>query len=326
MEEIIFCKEAMKTECLHHYLGLNGQDITGISCTNPSYLKAYTPYRVGLRSPYIGGCVLTQLTPAHISRNLTDLSLSLGEDNVIALADMFAILQKYGPGMAGSSTTVYSDRINAFVKAVEKYQATLMEYRQAARASPAVRRLAEEKARTAFQDLQVRFRHSLASVTKHSRSRKDTPLHSIKRALHLARDSRRITKLNITNHVQANNLVMLSKNMTFFGFGMAVIDLGSRTGNIHNSAQAGENWERQLFIESLCLGGSAIAGGAVAKAGSAALTLLVTATPITWIGLIICGAVVAGAVAGTAIWANQYLQNNGRYIYDSIMSSRIGSL
>jgi hypothetical protein len=325
MEEIIFCKEGMKTECLHHYLGLNGQDITGISCSNPSFLRAYTPYRVGLKSPYIGGCVLTQLTPAHISRSLTDLSISLGEDNVIALADMFAILQKYGLGVVGSSTTVYSDRIKTFVKAVEKYQAALMEYRQVAKASPAAKRLAEQKARTAFKDLQVRFRHSLASVTKHSKSRKGTPLTSVQRALNLARDNRRITKLNITSHVQANNLVMLSKNMKLLGNGLAFIDLGSRVGNIHNSYQAGENWERELFIESISFASSATAGIHIINTGSAALTLLVAATPITWVGLIFCGIVVACVAAATSMAIDTQLKKHGGSLYDKIMPG-VGTL
>jgi hypothetical protein len=325
MEEIIFCKEAMKTECIHHYLGFKDQDITGISCSNPSFLNAYTPYRVGLKSPYIGGCVLTQLTPAHISRNLTDLSLTLGEDNVIALADMFAILQKYGLGVIGSSNTVYSNRIDDFVKAVKKYQAALMEYRQVAKANPAVRRLAEQKARTAFKDLQVRFRHSLASVTKHCKSQKGTPLTSVQRALNLARDNRRITKLNITSHVQANNLVMLSKNMKLFGNGLAVIDLGNRVGKIHNSTQAGENWERELFIESLSFGVSAGAGITIMEAGSAALTFLVAATPVTWVGLIFCGIVLAGVAAGTSMTIDSQLKKYGGSLYDKIMS-RVGSL
>lgn len=71
--EIILCKEAMRIERLHDYWAIDNQDIIGITETNPSFLKAYTPYSIGPLSPDFGGCVLTQLTPTPISRNLTDL-------------------------------------------------------------------------------------------------------------------------------------------------------------------------------------------------------------------------------------------------------------
>jgi hypothetical protein len=45
------------------------------------------------------------------------------------------------------------------------------------------------------------------------------------------------------------------------GNGLAVIDFGSRVGNIHNSYQAGGNWERDFFIESSSFAASAIAIG-----------------------------------------------------------------
>ncbi len=325
MNEIIFCKEPMKTELLQEHLEINGKDIVGTTCFNPTMLKPYTPYRVGLKSPHLGGCVLTQLTPTPISRNLTDLSLSLGEDNVTALADMFAILQQYGPGTIGASTSVYAHRIDGFINSVEKYQAALMEYRKIIKTNPVASSLAKQKAHAAFKNMQVCFRHSLSKIAAQSNSRKGTPLTRVQRGLNIARSGRSATKLNITSQVQANNLVMLSKNMKHLGNGLAVIEFGSRVGNIHNSYQAGENWERELFIESSSFAASAIIGSTVIKAGSTALIFLMAATPVTWVGLIFCGVAVAGVAAGSSMWINRQLQNNGGAMYDSIMS-RIGSL
>ncbi|MBI9088858.1 MAG: hypothetical protein JEZ12_06555 [Desulfobacterium sp.] len=324
MNEIIFCKEPMKTESVTKDLGINGTEIAGIACSNPTMLKPYTPYRVGLKSPHLGGCILTQLTPAPISRNLTDLSLSLGEDNVTTLADMFAILQQHGPGPIGAATSVYAHRIDGFINSVTKYQAALMEYRKIIKTNPVASALAKQKAHAAFQNMQVRFRHTLAKIASQSNARKGTPLTRLQRGLNIAKSGRSATKLNITSQVQANNLVMLSKNMKHLGNGLAIIDLGSRVGNIHNSYRTGESWERELFIESSSFAASAIAGASVVKAGSAALTLLVAATPATWVALIFCGVVVTGTV-GVSMWTNNYLQNNSGALYDSIMN-RIGSL
>lgn len=113
---------------------------------------------------------------------------------------------------------------------------------------------------------------------------------------------------------------MLSKNLKHLGDGLAFIDFGSRVGNIHNSYRAGENWERELFIESLSFAASAGAGVTVVNAGSAALTFLVAATPVSWVGLIFCGIAIAGIAAGTSMIIDTHLQKKGGAVYDKIMS------
>jgi hypothetical protein len=107
----------------------------------------------------------------------------------------------------------------------------------------------------------------------------------------------------------------------FLGNGLAVIDFGSRVGNIHNSYQAGGNWERDLFIESSSFAASAITGTAVVNVGGAALGFLMVATPVGWVGLIVGGIAVAGVAAYSSIRVNSTFKDNGGAWYDSIMTS-----
>lgn len=102
-----------------------------------------------------------------------------------------------------------------------------------------------------------------------------------------------------------------------------MLDFSSRVGNIHNSYRANQDWEREIFIESLSFIGSAVGGSLVASAGTTALTgalsLVVAATPLGWAMLIIGDATVIGASAGASILANQYGKEFSDWAYDKIM-------
>jgi len=56
------------------------------------------------------------------------------------------------------------------------------------------------------------------------------------------------------------------------------------------------------------------------KAGGVALTFLIVATPVGWIGLIVGGIVVAGVAATSSILANNLTQDIGGSLYDVIMN------
>lgn len=156
-------------------------------------------------------------------------------------------------------------------------------------------------------------------VTSQVKSRRGTPLTNFKRGSDIARSSRSIAKLDLINPVQADNLVKFTKQAKFLGNGLALIDFGSRVGNIHTSYESGRNWEREMFIESTSFVASAAAGIGVVNAGSAALVLLMVATPVGWVGLIVGGVAVAGTAAAVSIGMNSSVKNNSGAWYDSIM-------
>lgn len=316
MAEIVLCNTSLKPESLNAQCGVNADDIMSFSYTDSHVINSYTPYLVGQTPTTMDRNIASCLSPAPVARELTNLSLSFGADNTQALADITAKLREYNVGLMGASTSVYANRMNGFGKAVREYQDALMAYRKAIKTNTAAKHLAKQKAVKAFQKLQINFRHELAAVTAQTQSRRGTPLTNVTRATNIARSSRNATKLNVTSQVQANNLVKFSQHAKVLGNGLAVIDFGSRVGNIHNTYQSGGNWEREMFIESSSFATSAIAGTLAVNAG---LALLMVATPVGWVGLIIGGIAIAGTAAAVSIGMNHVVKENSGEVYDGIM-------
>jgi hypothetical protein len=217
----------------------------------------------------------------------------------------------------GASTSVYANRMGGFVDSVKNYQSALMEYRQATKNKSSFKVAAKQKAKVAFDKMQSSFKQEIKVVTNQVNSSRGTPITNFKRGVDIARSSRNIAKLDLVNTVQADNIVKFTKQAKYLGNGLAVIDFGSRMGNIHNSYKAGENWEREMFIESSSFAASAIAGTIAVEAG---LTLLIFATPVGWLGLLVGGLAIAGTAAFTSIAVNEEIKNNSGKWYDSIMT------
>ena len=319
MSEILLCNQSLDANHIQDTCGISIGALTGPGCSSPGTLQAYTPYLMG-ESTLAGQSLLSQLVPRPVAKELTDLSLSFGEDNVLALSEITKKLQEYNIGLMGAATSVYAGRIGGFAGAVKNYQDALMEYRTAMKSNSAAKALARQKAHVAFEKLQIQFRHELNAVTAKIKTNRGTPLTSSQRAVNIAGSSRNVARLNVTSQMQASDLVRFSKHANFLGNGLAVIDFTSRVGNIHNSYLAGEKWEREMFIESSSFAASAGLGLAVTEVG---LTLLLAATPVGWVGLIIGGAAVAGAAAGASMAVNGYMMNNAGSGYDKIMK-RLG--
>lgn len=318
MSEIILCKQTLSASYFKNNCGISIDSLFGVGCVKPETLTAYTPYYLGKDNSVDRG-IITQLSPMPVARELTHLSLSFGADNTLALAEMTQKLQEYNISLLGASTSIYAERMGGFVGSVKQYQSALMEYRSALRANPAVKAAAKQKAHMAFEKMQLQFRHELMVVNSRVKSNRGTPLTSAQRATNIADSSRNFVSLNVTSQVQANNLVRFTQHTKFLGNGLAVIDFGSRIGNIHNSYQSGGNWEKELFIESSSFAAGAITGAVAAKVGVAALTFLMVATPVGWVGLVVGGVAVAGAAAGASIGMSNYVKNNSGSIYDKIM-------
>lgn len=319
MSEILLCSQSLHPKALHNQCGINIDQISTLGCTKPASVAANTPYLVGEDNHGVGRKILSQLAPAQVAQGLTDLSLSYGGDNVVALSEISAKLYEYNLGLIGASTTVYANRIGGFAGAVKEYQDALLEYRQAAKGNSAAKAVAKSRAHAAFQKMQFQFRHELNAVTVQVKSRRGTPLTNASRATNIASSSRNATKLYVANQVQANNLVKFTKYAKHLGNGLVLIDVASRYGEVQNSYQAGGNWERDLFIESSSFAASAITGISVAKAGGVALGFLMVATPVGWVGLVVGGVAVAGTAAVASIGMNSYAKNNSGEFYDWIM-------
>jgi len=318
MSEIILCNKPINANALNASCGINSDELIGFGDANPATLHPYRPYLHGQNLTAAEESILCQMAPLPVSRELTNLSLSFGAENTLALAEISAKLQSYNIGMMGASTSFYAGRMQGFGGAVKSYQAALLEYRDAVKNKPAAKTAAKQKARAAFNRMQHGFKTELSIVNSRARalSRRGTPLTSSTRGINIARSSRNIVKLNVTSQVQASNLVKFGRQAKFLGNGLAVIDFTSRIGSIHNSYQSGGNWERDLFIESSSFAASATAGIISVNAG---LAILMVFTPVGWLGLIVGGLAVAGTAAVASITANNAVKNHSGGIYDAIM-------
>ncbi len=319
MSEILLCNQPLKADFLSNSCGIDPNFVHGRGCSKPSTVSAFTPYVLGQELSAFDAQVISTLSAPKVAKNLTNFSLSFGGDNAIALAEMTKKLQEYNIGLMGASTSVYANRLGGFAGAIKEYQDSLMAYRGAIKLNSASKAIAKQKAFKAFQNLQFRFKHELNAINAGIKARRGTPLSSATRATNIAQSSRNAVRLNITSQAQAHSLVKFTQHAKLLGNGLAVIDFTSRVGNIHNEYKAGGEWERELFIESSSFAASAMVGVGAVNAGAAALTFLMIATPVGWVGLIVGGLVVAGVAASSSIMANNYMKNNSGDAYDVIM-------
>lgn len=320
MSEILLCNQSLSPQNFQNQCGISIDQISAFSCTKPTMAAANTPYIIGSDHSGASRSILSQLSPSPVAKELTNLSLSYGGDNVVALAEITENLKDYNIGLMGASTSVYANRVGGFAGSIKDYQAALMEYRQAVISNSPMKAAKKQKAHTAFEKMQSQFSNELKVISGQVKARRGTPLTNADRATNIAQSSRNVAKLNVTSQTQAHNLVKFTQHAKFLGNGLAVIDFTSRVGNIHNEYKAGGEWERELFIESSSFAASAGAGVLAVNAGTAALGLLMVATPIGWVGLIVGGIAVAGTAATTSIVVNKAFKDNSGAWYDSIMS------
>jgi len=319
MNEIILCNRNLSGSSFKSECGIDIEKTLSLTCPDPDMIIANKPYLIKNGHSSIGATTLAKLSNPATSKNLTDLSLSFGGDNLVALSTLSAKLNEFNVGLMGASTSVYAKRVGDFADAVKDYQKALMEYRQASMAKSPTKTAAKQKAKMAFDKMQRAFRLEVKSVTSQINSRRGTPISNFRRGSNIARSSRSVAKLDLINSVHADNVVKFTKHAKFLGNGLAVIDFGGRVGNIHNSYKAGADWEREMFIESTSFVASAATGIGVVNAGAAALTFLVIATPVGWVGLIIGGVAVAGTAAAASITANNIVKEDAGGVYDFIM-------
>ncbi|MFE8070106.1 hypothetical protein QQM79_03520 [Marinobacteraceae bacterium S3BR75-40.1] len=320
MTDILLCNQSMSPQNLRLQCGVDPDSLSVLNGLGSPGVAAYTPYLLDSGHPGLERGIRDRLSCQANTRELTQLALSYGGDNVVALAEIREKLHEAGVGLISEAASFYDHRVNGFVGAVKEYEKALLAYRKAARTQSPVQIALKQQAHRAFEKLQTQFQQELRSVTLNIKARRGTPLTRAERGTNIARSSRSATKLHVADEVQASKLVRFSRYTKFLGNGLAVIDFGSRAGRIQNAYQAGGNWEREMFIESSSFAFSAAAGTFTMSGGSAALGLLVAATPVGWIGLVIGGLAVAGTAAAASIAADSYVKENAGSIYDEIMS------
>ena len=320
MSELLLCSQTLSPSALQAQCGVNIDQLSTFNCPAPPIASANKPYLISNKKDGSNFKILNQLSPTPIAIEITNLSLSYGSDNMLALSEITSKLREYNIGLMGASTSVYANRIGGFASSVQGYQIALFEYRKAIKSNSPLKAAAKQKAYQEFHKMQGQFQNELRTTTSHIKAKRGIPLTNFNRATRIAESSRSATKLEVANQIQATKLVKFANHAKFLGNGLALIDFGSRLGNIHSSYQSDGSWERDMFIESSSFALSAIAGTTTVNVGTSALTFLMVATPVGWVGLIIGGAVVAGVAAGASLVINNEVKNNSGAIYDAIIN------
>ena len=88
MAEILLCNQPTRLSTLENQLGFSTDNITGLSCINPNILNSYTPYSMEQNLSATDRDIMHLLSPMPVAKELTSLSLSFGEDNILALAEI----------------------------------------------------------------------------------------------------------------------------------------------------------------------------------------------------------------------------------------------
>jgi len=315
MADILLSNRAMSPDQLIHQCSINTDEI--YDDQNIGSVLANRPYLVNKQPSRTDLAILYTLRNAQKNEQLAEVALALGEDNILALAELMNPVSEQSTAFMGSAAGTYSSRMSGFQDAVQKYQKALLLYRDSIKsgATKASQQGAKQGVFNAHKVMQQKFQVELGVITNHTKARKGTVLSNPTRAANIAHSSRNATKLDISSQSQAHRLVNFSKYARHLGNGLTLLDFSSRIGNVHNSFRSGGNWERELFIESSSFALSTTSGIITASA----LSFLMISTPIGWMGLIIGGLAVAGASTGTSIVVNDYIKNNVGIIYDNIM-------
>jgi hypothetical protein len=327
MAEVLLCKNPCTLDSLDDIHDMYSLQLKHKPRTGPPILIPYRPYLHSAQPSTTDENIMLKLNHSLPKRDITDMAFDLGEENTVAIAEIAAGLRDYSAASAGAVTTVYGRRMQNFGAAVKRVQDALLKYRAVAKSDPAAASVAEQEVMNAYKQMQKGFQTEVNIVTSGIRRSRALTLTRPRRALEVARHSRRIAKLRVFDEVQATRLVRLSKYGKYLGNGLVVIDFGSRVNHIHDSYKAGENWYREMFVESTSFALSVSAGSFVADAGTyfagqalagEALACLIGATPAGWV-LVIVGLGVAAAAAGTSIYLDKKIKENSGSWYDAIM-------
>ena len=283
------------------------------------------PYMIGKRPSQADLAILGTLNKIEKQSHLSEAALALGDEETLAIAQLMSALADNPTTLIGAGASVYGQRVKGLQGAVQTYQQALLQYREAIKTkkSKSAQQMAKQQVHREFTKLQTQFRLEMNVIKNNSRARKGAPLTNVTRATNIARSGRNAAKLHVANQAQAHQLVNMSKKVGYLGNGLVLFDLHQRIARITSSYQDDQDWEREMFVESLSLGGSTVVGAASAAIGASAFTFVMVATPVGWVGLIVGGVVVTGAVVGTAsttILTDTIIKEHAYGWYDDLMA------
>ena len=279
-------------------------------------LKPYTPYQFKPSQNNLSRSLSNQLAVGNRAKAITDFSLEVGNDSLIALAKIKDNFKNQESAFIGSGVGVVSSRLDGFAKAVKTYEASLFRYQQNKSAGNRM------YAKMAYNKMTLSFSREFNTAKSIATHANRSPLFNVNRALGIARDSRSersIAKLQVTSQAQVNSLARFGSHAKFLTNNLAAIDFTSRGAGIITTAGNRGNWHKEMFVESLSFAASTRGATIVGQIGMGLVRTLPMVIALTPAGIVILIGV--GLVtAGTAIAINNWAKSNGGNWYDDIMN------
>jgi hypothetical protein len=321
MSEFVYCTRSYDANALQRRLSLNISDLMDERDRPPKRVISALPYRLTGTRDRDNGNRIHAMLPRSSARPIMEMSQAYGSENVVAMAQLFGgardqLASDPGTALMGASIDAYGRRTEGFVNSVKQYQSSLLLLRDELKAKSPNAAAARTHAQNAFNQMQQNYQYELSQIKQRGGSR-GTPLSSFQRGANIAKDSRTVV-LKLDTTVEAMNLVGFTRYAKFLGNGLAVVDFGSRIGNIRAAYDGDRDWHRELFRESLSFATSAAAGTIMVGTGAATVGLVLALTPVGWAGIIVVlgTAAVIAAGAATAYSVNNIAKNNSDWIFD----------
>lgn len=305
-----------------------GSTLDEQSLTTQATLAAGTPYLT--KSDKTSGNdsetlrlfnMLKQMSPAE-RKQMARLNKDFGVEVVDALSEFYQMqllpavhsvnsftqstaipyLKKEMAGFAGAAATAVESRLKGFSGYVAKYQLALEQYRAAFqnKASAAERRALAKQVSTAQAAVNQRFQSEIQRIIATNAAkagRRGTVWTNPERAMGLARGSKTDAAIRLQSSHNFKRVQQFQRGANVLGKGVIALDAGLRISKVHETFQAGGDWQRELSREMTGLSFGVLAGSAVGGYLTTSLTLLLVATPFGWAIAIGVG-LVSGLVAG----------------------------
>ena len=254
-------------------------------------------------------------------------SMDIFDQQLLKIADLYdraiAALDLQAAGsLVGAGTTASHARLTGFQKALVEYQKALIalsEYGQSKQAGrPAAAKKSQLKAsvQKAYQHLQATYQAELKKMVgpKAWGKNRGSALSSAQRGINVA-TRRKYRHLHIENGKQAMQLSKLTKGINYAGNGMIFLDAGIRVNKVRNIRKRGENWQRELALQTTGFGAAGAAGLWSGSTTAGFLTAIgLGLTPLGWV--VVIGAAVTVGYFAAKIAENQAV-SLAEHFYDN---------
>lgn len=211
-------------------------------------------------------------------------------------------LKKEMAGFAGAAATAVESRLKGFSGYVAKYQLALEQYRAAFqnKASAAERRALAKQVSTAQAAVNQRFQSEIQRIIATNAAkagRRGTVWTNPERAMGLARGSKTDAAIRLQSSHNFKRVQQFQRGANVLGKGVIALDAGLRISKVHETFQAGGDWQRELSREMAGFGFGVAAGAYLGAAATTALTFALVATPAGWV-IAIIGGLAVGLLSG----------------------------